>query len=116
VLVQIASRTPDLPDVPLLSDLATNSEDHALLDLFSSPYVVGKPTAVGPKVPADRVAALRAAYVATMADPAFLADAKQLGVDITPVSGEELTSLMTRLANLPPAQLERAKQAIATAP
>jgi tripartite-type tricarboxylate transporter receptor subunit TctC len=116
VLVQIGTRTPDLPNVPLLVDLASNKDDRALLELFSSPYTVGKPTAVGPKVPADRVAALRAAYVATMQDPAFLADAKKLGADIAPVSGEELTALMAKLANLPPALLQRAKQAIAPPP
>ena len=113
VLVQIGTRTPDLPDVPLLVDLASNSDDRSLLEMFSSPYTIGKPTAVGPKVPADRVAALRAAYVATMQDPAFLADAKKLGIAIAPVSGEELTSLMAKLANLSPALIDRAKQAIA---
>jgi hypothetical protein len=51
-----------------------------------------------------------------MQDPAFLADAKQLGVDIAPVSGEELASLMTKLANLPPALIERAKEAIKPTP
>jgi tripartite-type tricarboxylate transporter receptor subunit TctC len=116
VLVQIGARTPDLPDVPLLSDLASNGDDRALLEMFSSPYIVGKPTAVGPKVPSDRVAALRTAYVATMQDPAFLADAKQLGVEIAPVSGEELASLMGKLANLPPALIERAKEAIKPTP
>jgi tripartite-type tricarboxylate transporter receptor subunit TctC len=116
VLVQIGTRTPDLPDVPLLVDLASNKDDRALLELFSSPYTVGKPTAVGPKVPTERVAALRAAYAATMQDPGFLADAKKLGADIEPVSGEELATLMGRLANLPPAMLGRAKQAIAPSP
>ena len=116
VLVQIGTRTPDLPDVPLLVDLAKNGDDRALLELFSAPYTIGKPTAVGPKVPADRVAALRTAYAATMQDPAFLADAKKLGADIAPVSGDELASLMAKLANLPPALLDRAKQAIAPPP
>ena len=113
VLVLIGNRTPDLPDVPLLVDLARNGDDKSLLELFSAPYTIGKPTAVGPKVPAARVAALRAAYTATMKDPAFLADAKKLGVEVAPVSGEELASLMARLTNLPPALLDRAKQAIA---
>jgi tripartite-type tricarboxylate transporter receptor subunit TctC len=113
VLVQIGTRTPDLPNVPLLVDLAGNSDDRALLELFSAPYTIGKPTAMGPKVPADRVAALRAAYAATMQDPGFLADAKNLGVEIAPVSGEELAGLMAKLMNLPPGLLGRAKQAIA---
>jgi tripartite-type tricarboxylate transporter receptor subunit TctC len=113
VLVLIGNRTPDLPDVPLLVDLVTDADDKALLDLFSAPYTIGKPTAVGPKVPASRVAALRNAYAATLEDPAFLADAKKLGVEIAPVSGGELARLMARLMNLPPALLDRAKQAIA---
>jgi tripartite-type tricarboxylate transporter receptor subunit TctC len=113
VLVQIGTRTPDLPDVPLLVDLAHDGDDRALLELFSSPYTIGKPTAVGPKVPPERVAALRAAYSATMADPDFLADAKQLGIAIAPVSGQELAGLMTRLMNLPPPLLARASEAIA---
>jgi tripartite-type tricarboxylate transporter receptor subunit TctC len=102
-----------LPTVPLLVDLAASSDDRALLELFSAPYTIGKPTAVGPKVPSDRVAALRAAYAATMQDPDFLADAKRLGAEIAPVSGAELAALMIKLGNLPPALVERAKQAIA---
>jgi tripartite-type tricarboxylate transporter receptor subunit TctC len=113
VLVLIGNRTPDLPDVPLLVDLAPNADDKALLELFSAPYTIGKPTAVGPKVPAERVAVLRAAYSATMKDPAFLADAKKLGVEVAPVAGEELARLMAKLMNLPPALIECAKQAIA---
>jgi tripartite-type tricarboxylate transporter receptor subunit TctC len=110
VLVQIGTRTPDLPDVPLLVDLANTDADRNLLALFSSPYTIGKPTAVGPNVPPARVAALRAAYVATMSDPDFRADARQLGITIAPVSGEELTELMKRLMNLPPALLKRAQE------
>lgn len=112
VLVQIGTRTPDLPDVPLLVDLAGNDADRELLELFSSPYTIGKPTAVGPKVPPARVAALRAAYAATMSDPEFLADATQLGITIAPVSGQELTALMKRLMNLDPVLLKRAREVI----
>jgi len=112
VLVQIGTRSPDLPDVPLLVDLAKNSEDRKLLEFFSSPYAIGKPTAVGPQVPPERVAALRAAYDATMADPAFRADAAQLGIDITPVSASELTTLIKRIMELPPDFLARARAII----
>ena len=64
-------------------------------------------------MPAARVTALRGAYAATLQDPAFLADAKKLGIEIAPVSGGELARLMAKLMNLPPALVERAKQAIA---
>ncbi|HEY3920062.1 MAG TPA: hypothetical protein VGL83_19895 [Stellaceae bacterium] len=113
VLVQIGTRSPELPDAPLLVDLARNADDRALLELFSSPYTIGKPTAVGPKVPPEHVTALRAAYAATVTDPAFLADAKKLGITIAPVSGEELARLVTQIATLSPAMLARARAAIA---
>lgn len=112
VLAQIGTRTPDLPDVPLLVDLATNDADRELLELFSSPYAIGKPTAVGPKVPPERVAALRMAYQETMSDPAFLADARKLGITIAPVSDQELTALMKRLMTLPPDLVKRARDVI----
>ena len=112
VLVQIGTRTPDLPEVPLLLDLAENDADRQILELFSSPYTIGKPTAVGPKVPPERVAALRAAYDATMSDPAFLADAAKLVITIAPVSGQELTALIKHLGELPPALVARAKAVV----
>ncbi|HXQ52605.1 MAG TPA: hypothetical protein VN802_16030 [Stellaceae bacterium] len=113
VLVQIGSRTPDLPDVPLLADLAANDADRQLLELFSSPYRIGKPTAVGPKVPPDRVAALRAAYDATMADPDFLADARRLAIAIVPVPGRDLEDMVKSILDLPPDLAKRARDAIA---
>ncbi len=112
ILVQIGTRSADLPGVPLLPDLAANVADRQLLELFSSPYTIGKPSALGPKVPPERVAALRAAYAATMSDPDFLADAKRLGITIAPVSGQELTELMARLMHLDPALLQRARAVI----
>jgi len=110
VIVQIGTRSPDLPGVPLLPELARNDGERQLLELFSTPYVIGKPTAVGPKVPAARVAALRKAYAATMGDPDFLADAKRLGITITPVTGPELTGVIKHLMTLSPATLQRAKE------
>ena len=113
VIVQIGTPSPDLGHVPLLVDLAGNDADRALLELFSSPYQVGKPTAMGPKVPPERVAALRQAYAATMTDPEFLADAKMLGVAVAPMPGPELAALVARLTSLSPALVARAREAVA---
>jgi tripartite-type tricarboxylate transporter receptor subunit TctC len=114
VLLQSGFRDPSLGDVPLLQDLVDkNSEGGQLIELFSSPGVIGKPTIAGPGVPKERVALLRKAYEETMTDPAFLADAERIGVPIHPVSGEELQSVVKRIAEMPPARIAAAKAALA---
>ncbi len=78
ILVQIGlKKAPDLPDVPLLMELGTNAEDRALLRLLSASTQIGRPIFTTPEVPAERVAALRAAFDAMMRDPAFLEEAKR---------------------------------------
>jgi tripartite-type tricarboxylate transporter receptor subunit TctC len=112
VLVQIGYKAVDLPDVPLLAELGGNEEDRALLELFSSPFVIGKPTAVGPNVPPERVAALRTAYRAMMDDPAFLADAAKLGSTVQPTFGEDLANLVRRVMGQSEALVMRARASV----
>ena len=116
-LVHIAQmgphRAPGLENVPTLTELARNDEERALMEIFSSPSVVGKPTVVAPGVPADRVAALRAAYDATMTDPGFIADAKRGGLAVGPVSGVELQKTVERMVNASPALLAKARAVVA---
>jgi tripartite-type tricarboxylate transporter receptor subunit TctC len=90
ILVQIGlHRAPDLPDVPLLIELAHNPEDQALFKFLSEPAALGHPVVTSPDVPTERVNALRAAFDATIADPAFLAEAKRQKREINPLSGAE---------------------------
>ncbi|MFM2129176.1 MAG: hypothetical protein RL477_722, partial [Pseudomonadota bacterium] len=106
-------RAQGLETVPLLTEIARNDEERQLMEIFSSPSAVGKPTVVAPEVPMDRVKLLRAAYDATMKDPAFLADTKKQGLAIGPVGGEELQTVVERTVNAPPALLARAKAVVA---
>jgi tripartite-type tricarboxylate transporter receptor subunit TctC len=102
-------RNPQLPDVPLF-ELPKDEIARQALTLIFSRQEYGRPFLAPPEVPADRVQALRAAFKATMADPAFLEDAKKLNVDIDPVSGEELETLTKQLMSTSPeaaAQLRR---------
>ena len=63
ILVQIGlTKAPDLPDVPLLIDLAANDEDRAILKLLSASSTIGRPVFTSPGVPAERVKALRDAF------------------------------------------------------
>ena len=68
---------PDLPNVPMVLDLAKTDADRSALELVIARLEYGRPFFVPPGVPADRVQALRRAFDATMKDPEFLADADQ---------------------------------------
>jgi tripartite-type tricarboxylate transporter receptor subunit TctC len=113
ILVQIGlKKTADLPDVPLLMDLASNPEDKAVLRLLSSPTAIGRPLLAPPGVPADRVKALRAAFDAMLKDPAFIEEAKKQNLDIEPVPGEELQQIVAEIAGAPKASIDRLNEII----
>jgi tripartite-type tricarboxylate transporter receptor subunit TctC len=107
-----AEREKDLPDVPLMSELAKNDDQRQILTLISAPPAIGRPFFTTADVPAERVAALRKAFEDTMKDPAFLADAKQLNIDVTPLPGARVAAIVTQMINTSPALLERAKAAL----
>lgn len=88
---------PELKSVPRARDLLQSDADKTLLAIASAPLGLGRPFAVPPGIPADRLAALRTAMMATFKDPAFLADcAKQRLECAAPNSGDELGALIAR--------------------
>ena len=110
MLVQIGlTRDPELPDVPLLMELPTDADDRAALKLLSAPTTIGRPIFAPPGVPADRVAALRAAFDATMQDIAFVEEAKKAKLDLRPVGGDELQRIVGEIVATPPRVVERLK-------
>jgi hypothetical protein len=84
----------DLPGVPLVMDLAKTDEQRTILKLIFGRQVMGRPFAVPPGVPRDRVDALRNAFMETMADKEFLTEAEKAKIEVTPVSGEKIESLV----------------------
>ncbi len=113
ILVQIGlTKAPDLPNVPLLVDLAKNNDDRALLKLLSAPTTIGRPIFTSPGVPEERVKALRAAFDATMKDPNFLAAAEKAKMDINPVSGAELQKIVSEIVATPKPIAERLQKII----
>ena len=110
-LVQFSTtKHADLPDVPLVTELARNEDDRALLELVFSRQVVGRPFVAPPGLAPDVTAVLRKAFDDTMRDPAFLAEMEKANLEINPVPGHEVEALITRLFATPPAVVERAKQ------
>jgi tripartite-type tricarboxylate transporter receptor subunit TctC len=111
VLVQLAlGKHPDLADVPVVVDLAKNEEQRQILKLIFARQTMGRPYLAPPSVPADRVEALRKAFMDTMNDEDFLADAEKAQLEINPVDGEHVKALVDEIYQTPP---EVAKKAAA---
>ena len=110
-LVQIGiEKEPDLPDVPLLIDLAKDPTQRAVYELISADSMIARPFITTPGVPADRVAALRAAFDKTMVDADFLRDAEKSHSNVAPVSGERLAEIVKLMIDTPAAIVEQANQ------
>jgi tripartite-type tricarboxylate transporter receptor subunit TctC len=108
VIVQSGPRAPDL-DAPLVRDLATTDEQRSIVDLVFSGCALGRPLAITPGVPADRVAALRSAFDRAVKDPEFLADAKAANFDVDPIHGVDMQKTIGRILDVPPALAAKAR-------
>jgi tripartite-type tricarboxylate transporter receptor subunit TctC len=107
-LVQFGlAKHPELPDVPLITDLAKTEDQLRLLKFVFARQVMGRPYLAPPGTPAATVAALRRAFMATMADPEFLADAERGKFEINPVPGERIQTLVADLYKTPPELTKR---------
>jgi tripartite-type tricarboxylate transporter receptor subunit TctC len=114
VLVQLAlHKHPELPDVPLIVDLATTDAQRQILKLIFARQVMGRPFLAPPGIPADRAAALRTAFMETVKDPAFIADAEKAQLEVNPVAGEELQTLVAEIYKTPPEIAKQAAQLLA---
>ena len=110
ILVQIGlQRAKDLPDVPLLFELATNEVDREVLRFISADTAISRSAVTTPDVPPERVKALRKAFMDTMKDAQFLGEANKMGLDISPLSGEESQAVADRIVAARPEVIERAK-------
>jgi len=113
LLVQASfKKVPEIGDVPLVIEQTKNPEKLQILKLFLAAQQMARPFAAPPGIPADRKAALTAAFDATMTDPEYLADAKKLDIDINPVSGRALEDLLAELYATPKDVLKKAGEAI----
>jgi tripartite-type tricarboxylate transporter receptor subunit TctC len=115
VIAQWALRAnAELPGVPNALDLAKTDAEQAALRLVLARLDIGRPFFVPPNVPADRVAALRKAFDDTMKDPAYLDEAKKLKIDVDPLTGAELATLVEQISKTPPETVARVKAAMET--
>jgi tripartite-type tricarboxylate transporter receptor subunit TctC len=97
ILQQGLNKAADLPDTPFILDYAKSDQDRRALELIFAPQTFAWPFIAPPDLPADRLAALRQAFDATMKDPAFLAEAEKLNIEINPTSGAAMEALIKRI-------------------
>ena len=107
VIAQAGPRAKDLA-APSVEQLAGNPQERQLVELTVSGTQLGRPFATN-AAPADRVAALRAAFAATMKDPEFLAEAGKLGFEVDPVLGEPMQRIVEKVLATPKEVAAKAK-------
>lgn len=117
VPLQIAlARREDLADVPTVMELPLDDPHKAALKLIVSRQAIARPFAAPPGVAAERIAALRDAFNATMSDPEFLAEMHSLGLEVRPVDGEAVQGLMQEIQTSPPPILALARDILSETP
>jgi len=111
VLQTIAKRHPELPNVPLAIDFAKTEEAKRLINaLVHSVGPTARPYVLPPKTPKEQLATLRNAFMQTMKDPEFLAEAAKAKLDINPLDGAELERAVREVFNLDKLLVPKAKE------
>jgi len=104
------ARIADFPDTPAIMEFAKDASTRAQLELMLLTQDMDRPALLPPGVPTERVAQLRAALLATMADPAFVTAAHNMHLHLDPVRGEDLAKALAAAYALPPDVVAAARE------
>lgn len=108
VLQVTAKKIPDLPHAPLALDLAKGDEARQLLKAGAiDPAAIVRVYVTAPRTPKDRLKILRTAFMNTLTDPEFVAEAKKTNLDINPLNGDEVKTIVDSLFKLSPSMLSK---------
>ncbi len=106
------TKSKQFGDIPSVFDFAKTDEERQILEIHFHQQLLSRPFAFPPNVPAERLKAMREAFMATMKDKDFLAESEKIGLDIDPVTGEEIEVALRRFASFPPQVLQKAAEAM----
>jgi tripartite-type tricarboxylate transporter receptor subunit TctC len=113
LLAQMALRKDDrFPAAPLITELATTEEQRQIIRLVVAGQAIARPFFGPPGIPADRKQALRDAFDRSMQDPQFRAEAERAGMDVNPMTGEQMETFLRELYATPKDLVDKAAQAI----
>ena len=93
-------------------DLAKSAEDRQVMEIVFAKFGMSRPFFAPPGISRGRLSVLRSAFAGTMTDPAFLAEARKLGMEVNPVRGEDVQALVTRIMRTPAELAQRARQVL----
>lgn len=103
-------RSPDIPHVPTVSETGITEDGRAVLSLLSSGDI-GRAVFTAPGVPSVQVKRLREAFLATIADPAFIEDSSRSKLDLEPLGGEQLQDVVAKMLAFPESLVKAARAA-----
>lgn len=114
IVVQVAQQPhPDLPKVPLAINFAKTTESRQLIEAaIHDMSILVRPYILSPGTPKERVQLLRKAFMDTMKDREYVADAKKSRLDIDPLTGEEVERIVAGLFKLSPSVVARIKEVL----
>ena len=110
-----AGTDPLLKNTASIIDRAKDPETRQVLELLFGNQLADKPVLAPPEVPAERVAALRAAVRATVSDPDFMKEMNMQKMNVNYVSGEDVERAVKRLYASPPAVVKKLIEITTTA-
>jgi tripartite-type tricarboxylate transporter receptor subunit TctC len=115
-IVIAQQRLKDYPDTPAIAEFIKDAHTRQVFELTFATTEMDRPVLAPPGVPQQRVEELRAAFVATMQDPAFRQEAERSRLSIEYMRGEQLTDTIKRSYAMPADAIETARKAMAARP
>ncbi|HZO47353.1 MAG TPA: hypothetical protein VFB68_15765 [Xanthobacteraceae bacterium] len=104
------TRFAEFPDVPTGRELTKDPQALRLLDFAESPFFMALPLVAPPGLPADRALTLQAGFMAMTKDPAFIAEAQKMSLDLTPIDGLGVLKVIAQMAATPPDVIAQFKE------
>jgi tripartite-type tricarboxylate transporter receptor subunit TctC len=105
-------RAADLPNIPLIRDLAKGPNAKAAADLIATSSLIGRGLVLPPGAPQELVEPLRAAFWKTVNSPEFIADAKKSKLPLLQMKGADIQSTVNDILNMSPVAIATARKAI----
>jgi tripartite-type tricarboxylate transporter receptor subunit TctC len=105
-------RNHEIPDVPLMQDVVDDPAAKTIIEFYSAASAIGRALITPPNIPADRLAALRAAFDKLVVDPDFLREAERAKAEVDPTPGAELQKFVNAIIQAPKDVIDRANKAM----